>query len=176
MTDKLTEQWLADKLHGYIEDILPEIRKRLREEWEAERGFYRCHEDVNGEWVPIPAGEPCKEGCTRCSGEYCESHGYHPCDCNVIERHQIVYKTPQPAPPATPEPAFDVEACKFFLPRLDHYGLTQWLQDAITEIERLRAERDKLYAECIIIYAENHKLSQCLERLGAENERRAEGK
>lgn len=36
----------------------------------------------------------CPEGCTRCSGEYCERHFDQPCDCDVVERHS----SPAPAP------------------------------------------------------------------------------
>jgi len=30
------------------------------------------------------------EGCTRCSGEYCEHHGTEPCDCDVTARHLVL--------------------------------------------------------------------------------------
>lgn len=30
---------------------------------------------------------PCEEGCTRCSGEYCDVHFCQSCDCDVVERH-----------------------------------------------------------------------------------------
>ena len=26
--------------------------------------------------------------CMMCSGEYCERHGYRPCDCDVVDRHR----------------------------------------------------------------------------------------
>lgn len=32
--------------------------------------------------------EPCcSENCTRCSGEYCDTHGVAPCECDVEARH-----------------------------------------------------------------------------------------
>lgn len=32
--------------------------------------------------------EPCcSEDCTRCSGEYCDTHGVAPCECDVEARH-----------------------------------------------------------------------------------------
>ena len=27
--------------------------------------------------------------CTRCSGEYCETHTDRPCDCDVVQRHDL---------------------------------------------------------------------------------------
>jgi len=34
---------------------------------------------------------PCEYGddCGRCSGEYCETHGNDPCDCDVVDRHTV---------------------------------------------------------------------------------------
>jgi hypothetical protein len=40
--------------------------------------------DEHGE--PLPSN--CTgEGCSKCSGEYCERHFDKPCDCDVIDRH-----------------------------------------------------------------------------------------
>jgi hypothetical protein len=40
--------------------------------------------DEHGE--PLPPN--CTgEGCSKCSGEYCERHFDKPCDCDVIDRH-----------------------------------------------------------------------------------------
>lgn len=32
---------------------------------------------------------PCADDCSRCSGEYCETHGTDPCDCDSEERHRF---------------------------------------------------------------------------------------
>jgi len=30
----------------------------------------------------------CDEDCPSCSGEFCETHGIEPCDCDTAERHE----------------------------------------------------------------------------------------
>ena len=39
--------------------------------------------DANAELCPV-TGE---SDCPMCAGEFCETHGYKPCDCDVVDRH-----------------------------------------------------------------------------------------
>ncbi len=39
--------------------------------------------DTRGPSCPGP-------GCSRCSGEFCETHGVDPCGCDCIDRHEIL--------------------------------------------------------------------------------------
>jgi|SRR5581483_352871 len=36
----------------------------------------------------MPFDLECEDDCTRCSGEYCETHITDPCDCDCEERHR----------------------------------------------------------------------------------------
>jgi len=32
------------------------------------------------------------QDCSKCTGEFCETHGANPCDCDVLDRHKIKNK------------------------------------------------------------------------------------
>lgn len=46
-----------------------------------------------------PTEPPCDEGCSRCSGEYCDTHHTAPCECDTADRHVIAATPTEPTPP-----------------------------------------------------------------------------
>jgi hypothetical protein len=87
---------------GLNEDGLLEVRefmdKRLGPWWCD--ATWRCiidgEEKDFHEIIPIPYLEEdsfesfihkCGDDCSRCSGEYCETHGMQPCECDTADRH-----------------------------------------------------------------------------------------
>jgi hypothetical protein len=56
---------------------------------------------------PLIAGDECpttgEKDCRKCSGEFCETHGIEPCDCDSADRHHydptrpnFIYREPRP--------------------------------------------------------------------------------
>jgi hypothetical protein len=50
----------------------------------------------NNDWFIEKYGEPSLDepvcpgpDCTKCNGEFCEQHGVEPCNCDVLDRHNL---------------------------------------------------------------------------------------
>src|SRR5208337_4371330 len=75
--------WVAPKVSDWLSSLIVE----------RDGKFYpkAANEKVDDEPLPNES-DACPEtgeyDCTKCSGEFCETHGVSPCDCDTAERHE----------------------------------------------------------------------------------------
>ena len=69
-------------------------RKKRSKKCTDDKGPYAENKSLSKLVKSFRTALQCSPDCSMCSGEYCYTHGVDPCDCDVIDRHAGIPRTP----------------------------------------------------------------------------------